>query len=314
MSLDPNTLSVAQNQLDAHVREIIAWHFSPETGCPFWLDWAKQAGWDPAPEVQVVRRPRRAGSRISRMNGCATSSPRSGCRRISRAAPTTSSRPAAPPACPSSASAGTITRPTTRSSPAKLADEHFPRGAAWLMVGPTGPRRLRLAIEHLANFRGSPCYFVDLDPRWVKKVIAREEVRPGPRLHGPRCGPGRDPPPAPQDQRAIHHARSSSKHWARSSTSTRPASAACSAAAPPWRRNTSASSSRKCWRAESASTPPTATRSWAWRPARRSRPEDNFSITYYAPQPRAVLRVVEPRPNRTSSWTTAMGPRRTAPP
>ena len=37
---------------------------------------------------------------------------------------------------------------------------------------PTGPRRLRLAIEHLANFRGSPCYFVDLDPRWVKKVIA----------------------------------------------------------------------------------------------------------------------------------------------
>ena len=25
------------------------------------------------------------------------------------------------------------------------------------------------------------------------------------------------------------------------------------------------------------------------------RPEDNFSITYYAPQPRAVLRVVDPR-------------------
>ena len=59
---------------------------------------------------------------------------------------------------------------------AKLADEHFPRGAAWLMVGPTGPRRLRLAIEHLANFRGSPCYFVDLDPRWVKKVIAEKKL------------------------------------------------------------------------------------------------------------------------------------------
>ena len=50
------------------------------------------------------------------------------------------------------------------------------------MVGPTGPRRLRLAIEHLANFRGSSCYFVDLDPRWVKKVIAREasSTRPAP--------------------------------------------------------------------------------------------------------------------------------------
>ena len=54
----------------------------------------------------------------------------------------------------------------------KLSDEHFPRGGAWLMMGPTGPRRLRLAIEHLANVRGSSCYFIDLDPRWVKKLIS----------------------------------------------------------------------------------------------------------------------------------------------
>jgi len=44
------------------------------------------------------------------------------------------------------------------------------------MVGPTGPRRLRLAVEHLANVRGGSCYFVDLDPRWVKKVIKRGEA------------------------------------------------------------------------------------------------------------------------------------------
>ena len=31
----------AADELDAHVAEIIKWHFSPETGCPFWLDWAK---------------------------------------------------------------------------------------------------------------------------------------------------------------------------------------------------------------------------------------------------------------------------------
>jgi hypothetical protein len=43
------------------------------------------------------------------------------------------------------------------------------------MVGPTGPRRLRLAIEHLANFRGSSCYFIDLDPRWVKKVLSNKQ-------------------------------------------------------------------------------------------------------------------------------------------
>ena len=39
----------------------------------------------------------------------------------------------------------------------------------WLMLGPTGPRRLRLSIEHLANFRGGSCYHTDLDPRWVKR-------------------------------------------------------------------------------------------------------------------------------------------------
>ena len=43
------------------------------------------------------------------------------------------------------------------------------------MVGPTGPRRLRLSIEHLANRRGGACYFIDLDPRWVKRLISDGE-------------------------------------------------------------------------------------------------------------------------------------------
>jgi hypothetical protein len=33
---------VSIEQLDAHVREIVQWHFSPETGTPFWLDFAKK--------------------------------------------------------------------------------------------------------------------------------------------------------------------------------------------------------------------------------------------------------------------------------
>ena len=35
---------------------------------------------------------------------------------------------------------------------AKLSDDHFPRGAAWLMVGPTGPRRLRLGHRAPGQF------------------------------------------------------------------------------------------------------------------------------------------------------------------
>ena len=45
-------LILPREQLDAHAREIVRWHFSPETGSPFWLDWAAKAGWNPAAEVK----------------------------------------------------------------------------------------------------------------------------------------------------------------------------------------------------------------------------------------------------------------------
>jgi len=44
--------SEARNQLDEHVREMVAWHFSPETGCPFWLDFRERLDFDPREKVQ----------------------------------------------------------------------------------------------------------------------------------------------------------------------------------------------------------------------------------------------------------------------
>lgn len=57
-----------------------------------------------------------------------------------------------------------------------LPDESFPRGSNWLMLGPSGPRRLRLAVEHLCQFRGGICFCVDLDPRWVVKLLKKGDV------------------------------------------------------------------------------------------------------------------------------------------
>jgi hypothetical protein len=54
-----------------------------------------------------------------------------------------------------------------------LPDEYFPRGANWLMLGPSGPRRLRLAVEHLCQHRGGISFCIDLDPRWVIKLIKK---------------------------------------------------------------------------------------------------------------------------------------------
>ncbi len=54
-----------------------------------------------------------------------------------------------------------------------LPDKYFPRGSNWLMLGPSGPRRLRLAVEHLAQYRDGICFCIDLDPRWVVKLIKK---------------------------------------------------------------------------------------------------------------------------------------------
>ena len=162
-------------KLDTHVRDVIAWHFSPETGCPFWLDWAKK-NFDPRQEVNSFADLLTKFSHFQDETLARPPARSLGAGKI----------PGPWPFSIFETGGGTTGMPKQRIGwddyktdyeefSGKIADEHFPRGAAWLMVGPTGPRRLRLAIEHLANFRGSSCYFIDLDPRWVKKVISAKQ-------------------------------------------------------------------------------------------------------------------------------------------
>ena len=41
----------AREALDAWVRKVVAWHFDPASGCPFWLDYTKKLDWDPRREI-----------------------------------------------------------------------------------------------------------------------------------------------------------------------------------------------------------------------------------------------------------------------
>jgi phenylacetate-coenzyme A ligase PaaK-like adenylate-forming protein len=171
---DPN-IQTTREQLDGHVREIIQWHFSPETGCPFWLDWARTAGWDPRDEIQrfedvIARFPHFQDEWLRDLQ------PDVWVPAAWRDRPYNIFETGGTTGMPKQRIGWSDYKVDYEEFSAKVSDEHFPRGGAWLMVGPTGPRRLRLAIEHLANFRGSPCYFIDLDPRWVKKVLARKQV------------------------------------------------------------------------------------------------------------------------------------------
>ena len=50
---DEQAVAGHQERLDAHVREIVRWHFDPATGCPFWLERAKTFDFDPIDDVKT---------------------------------------------------------------------------------------------------------------------------------------------------------------------------------------------------------------------------------------------------------------------
>jgi phenylacetate-coenzyme A ligase PaaK-like adenylate-forming protein len=162
----------AQEQLDSHLREIIQWHFSPETGCPFWLDWASK-NFDPREKIQTFEDmkafPHFEDEWLRDLQ------PEVWVPAAYKGRPFNIFETGGTTGMPKQRIGWEDYKTDYSDFSEKISDEHFPRGGAWLMMGPTGPRRLRLAIEHLANVRGSSCYFIDLDPRFVKKLISAKQ-------------------------------------------------------------------------------------------------------------------------------------------
>ncbi|MCS6850239.1 MAG: hypothetical protein NZ700_03600 [Gemmataceae bacterium] len=161
----------AREQLDAHVREIVRWHFNPETGTPFWLEKAKTLSFDPLKDIR--------GFEDLKLFGHFEDD-------WLRGGPVRRWVPKALQHKPIYVfeTGGTTGVPKSRIViedhwidyelfSATLPDQYFPKGSNWLMLGPSGPRRLRLAVEHLCQYRGGICFCVDLDPRWVIKLIKK---------------------------------------------------------------------------------------------------------------------------------------------
>ncbi|HKE04141.1 MAG TPA: hypothetical protein VKE91_08775, partial [Blastocatellia bacterium] len=46
-------MKTARERLDAQAREIVEWHFNPETGTPFWLEYARKLDFDPRKDVRT---------------------------------------------------------------------------------------------------------------------------------------------------------------------------------------------------------------------------------------------------------------------
>ena len=293
----------AAEELDAHVVEIIKWHFSPETGSPFWLDWASKQDWSPLEEVRNFK---------------------DICNKFPhfqdewlRDLPNEVWVPQAYKGRPFNIfeTGGTTGMPKQRIGwddfridytefSKTLKDKHFPRDHYWMMVGPTGPRRLRLAIEHLANERGCSCYFVDLDPRWVKRLIAGKQF---------------DQARAYMDH-AIDKALTILKHRSVSALFTTP-------------KLLEALAERKdlikagikgvfcggttmdkqyarflveevCEGGQIGFVPTYGNTLMGLARHHPIGPENDYSIAYYAPQPRAVLRVINPESNDEVEYDT----------
>jgi len=161
----------AKDALDAWVREVVAWHFDPATGSPFWLDYAKKLTWDPRERVKRFED-------LQQFDLFEDEWLRGG--PVQRWVP----KGIAGKPVFVFETGGTTGVPKTRINcedfridyeifSTTLPDEHFPKGGNWLMLGPSGPRRLRLAVEHLTQHRGGIAFCVDLDPRWVIKLIKK---------------------------------------------------------------------------------------------------------------------------------------------
>jgi len=167
--VDPTKIRSARTQLDAQVREIVEWHFSPETGTPFWLEFATKLKFDPRKEIQGFDDLKKLG--LFEDEWLRGGPVRRWVPKAFANKPVYVFETGGTTGIPKSRVACDDFRTDYELFSHTLPDKYFPKGSNWLMLGPSGPRRLRLAVEHLCQFRGGVCFCVDLDPRWVIKLI-----------------------------------------------------------------------------------------------------------------------------------------------
>ena len=161
----------AKARLDEHTLKTVHWHFSEETGSPFWLEKKAELKFDPLKDVKGFEDLKKfplfedewlRGGPVRRWvpKGHANK-------------PTYVFETGGTTGIPKSRVVIEDHWTDYELFSDTLPDKYFPQGSNWLMLGPSGPRRLRLAVEHLAQHRGGICFCIDLDPRWVVKLIKK---------------------------------------------------------------------------------------------------------------------------------------------
>lgn len=156
---------------DEFLRAAMEWHFNPETGTRFWLDRAPGLGFDPRADVRCHDDLRLFPNLAAQL----------------RDAPIEELIPRGygdrPDVVGTFESGGTTGAPKrvvlmrdwfermVAASNANLAAHGFERGANWLGIVPTGPHIVGEYFRATVRTYGRHGFHVDLDPRWVKRLI-----------------------------------------------------------------------------------------------------------------------------------------------
>ncbi|MEV7598209.1 phenazine biosynthesis protein [Kitasatospora sp. NPDC089797] len=169
--------SAGAADFDRHVRSAMAWHFSEATGSPFWLAKRSELGFDPLTEVTGAADLRRFPdvSDELRTVPAAALIPRGAAPdqafRVYESGGTTG--------LPKRVVDGGYRSRMVAWAVDRLRANGVPQQGNWLHLGPAGPHVIAFDVAGYAARSGSLCYTVDLDPRWVKRLLSagrRREV------------------------------------------------------------------------------------------------------------------------------------------
>nr|CEL21786.1 EhpF [Kibdelosporangium sp. MJ126-NF4] len=156
---------------DSQVRKLTHWHFSPETGSPFWLGMRDRLDFDPVADVHSAADLSRFPDVSEQLRQVPATAliPRGLAQetfRVYDSGGTTGS--------PKRIVDNAYRTRLTTWAWQRLQEVGIPATGNWLHLGPSGPHVICFDVSRYAAQAGGVFYTVDLDPRWVKHMIATD--------------------------------------------------------------------------------------------------------------------------------------------
>jgi len=159
------------------LRAAMDWHFNPETGSAYWLERAKSLNFDPQKDIKSVEDLALFPNLVDELRDV----------RVEDLIPRGyGPHPDVIGIYESGGTTGVPKRVVTLRDwsdrcqawmSAQLDAHGLPRNVNWLVIFPSGPHAVGEHNKWQATQRGGLAFTVDMDPRWVKKLIAAGNIK-----------------------------------------------------------------------------------------------------------------------------------------